>query len=72
MIWSCMLLEDVMEVFCSLMLKTFVDQFYFIFGREQYTRTLDKTHMLLFKGFELCILCMLKGTLWDRKPNIIH
>jgi hypothetical protein len=39
MIWSCMLLENVMEVLHLLMPKKFVDQFLFIFGHEQCTGT---------------------------------
>ncbi len=41
-IWSCMLLEDVMHVFSLLALQTFVGQFVIIFGHEQYTRTLGE------------------------------
>jgi len=42
MIWSCMLLENVMEVLHLLMPKKFVDQFLFIFGHEQCTGTLGQ------------------------------
>ncbi len=34
-IWSCMKLEDVMEVLPMLMPKNFMDRFAFIWGREQ-------------------------------------
>jgi hypothetical protein len=34
-IWSCMKLEDVLEVLPMLMVENFVDQFIFIWGREQ-------------------------------------
>jgi len=34
-IWSYMLIEDVMEVFTLLLLQDFIDQFVFIWGREQ-------------------------------------
>ncbi len=33
-IWSCMLIEDVMEVLNLLLLQDFIDQFVFIWGRE--------------------------------------
>jgi hypothetical protein len=33
-IWSCMKLEDVLEVLPMFMPKTFVDQFIFIWGHE--------------------------------------
>jgi hypothetical protein len=32
-IWSCMLIEDVMEVFTLLLPQDFIDQFVFIWGR---------------------------------------
>jgi hypothetical protein len=38
-IWSCMRLEDVWEVLPMLMLKKFVDEFVFIWGREQCSKT---------------------------------
>jgi len=34
-IWSCMLIEDVMEVLNLLLLQDFIDQFVFIWGHEQ-------------------------------------
>jgi hypothetical protein len=68
-IWSCMLLEDVMEVLHLLMLEKFVDQFLFIFGCEQCTRILGQLTYYYWKD---CILCMLKAALWDRRPNTIH
>jgi hypothetical protein len=34
-IWSCMLIEDVMEVLTLLLLLDFIDQFVFIWGHEQ-------------------------------------
>ncbi len=37
-IWSCMKLEDVLEVFPMLMPKSFLYQFIFIWGREQYSK----------------------------------
>jgi len=33
-IWSCMLLEDVLEILALLMPKDFVDQFVFVWGCE--------------------------------------
>jgi len=33
-IWSCMLLEDVMQVLPLVMPQVFVDQFFFIWGHE--------------------------------------
>jgi hypothetical protein len=33
-IWSCMLLEDVLEILALLMPKTLVDQFLFVWGCE--------------------------------------
>jgi hypothetical protein len=53
-IWSYMLLEDVMQNFPLLVLQTFVDQFVLICGCQQCTRTLGqftlKTHYY-FKDF---------------------
>jgi hypothetical protein len=34
-IWSCMLIEDVMEVLALLLSQDFIDQFVFIWRREQ-------------------------------------
>jgi len=34
-IWSCMLIEDVMEVFTLLLPQDFIDQIVFIWGHEQ-------------------------------------
>ncbi len=41
-IWSCMKLEDVLEVFPMLMLKIFVDWFVFIWGHEQCSKTIGQ------------------------------
>ncbi len=41
-IWSCMKLEDVLKVFPMLMLKKFVDQFVFIWGWEQCSKTIGQ------------------------------
>ncbi len=38
-IWSCMKFEDVLEVLPMLMPKSFLDQFVFIWGREQCSKT---------------------------------
>jgi hypothetical protein len=38
-IWSCMKLEDVLEVLPMLMPKFFVDRFVFIWGHEQCSKT---------------------------------
>jgi hypothetical protein len=38
-IWSCMKLEDVLEVFPMLMPKSFLDRFIFIWGHEQCSKT---------------------------------
>ncbi len=38
-IWSCMKLEDVLEVLPMLMLENFVDWFVFIWGCEQCSKT---------------------------------
>jgi hypothetical protein len=38
-IWSCMLLEDVLEILPLLMPKTLVDQFMFVWEHEQCTTT---------------------------------
>ncbi len=39
-IWSCMLLEDVIQVCCLLLPQVFVNQFVFIWGHKQCTKTL--------------------------------
>jgi hypothetical protein len=39
-IWSCMLIEDVMEVFTLLLSQDFIDHFVFIWGHEQCLMTL--------------------------------
>jgi hypothetical protein len=41
-IWSCMKLEDVMEVLPMLMPKNFMDRFVFIWGREQCSKTVGQ------------------------------
>jgi hypothetical protein len=41
-ICSCMLLENVMQVFHLLLPHILVDQFVFIWGHEQWTRTLGQ------------------------------
>jgi hypothetical protein len=41
-IWSCMLLEDVIHVFYLLALQAFFGQFVITFGHEQYMRTLGE------------------------------
>ncbi len=38
-IWSCMLMEDDMEVLTLLLSQDFIDQFFFIWGREQSSMT---------------------------------
>ncbi len=38
-IWSCMKLEDVLEVLPMFMLESFLDQFIFIWGCEQCSKT---------------------------------
>ncbi len=38
-IWSCMLIEDVMEVLTLSLLQDFIDQFVFIWGCEQCSMT---------------------------------
>jgi hypothetical protein len=44
-IWSCMKLEDVLEVLPMLMLKKFVDEFVFIWGCEQCSKTFGQIIM---------------------------
>jgi hypothetical protein len=39
-IWSCMLLKDVLEILPLLMPKTFIDQFVFVWGHEQCITTI--------------------------------
>ncbi len=39
-IWSCMLLKDVLEILPLLMAKTFIDQFVFVWGHEQCIATM--------------------------------
>jgi len=39
-IWSCMKLEDMLEVLPMLMPKKFLDEFIFIWGHEQFLKTL--------------------------------
>jgi hypothetical protein len=39
-IWSCTLLEDVLEILHLLIPKTFVNQFVFLWGREQCIATM--------------------------------
>jgi hypothetical protein len=41
-IWSCMLIEDVMEVLTLLLMQDFIDQFVFIWGHEQCSITLGQ------------------------------
>ncbi len=41
-IWSCMKLEDVLEIFPMLMLKKFMDEFVFIWGHEQCSKTFSQ------------------------------
>ncbi len=44
-IWFCMKLEDVLEVLPMFMPKTFVDQFVFIWGHEQCSKTVGQIHL---------------------------
>jgi len=55
-IWSWMKLEDVLKV-----LPMFKDFW------SNYSGVL-----LLYKGFETCVLCLLWATLWDRISNITN
>ncbi len=41
-IWSCVKLEDVLEVLPMLMLDNFVDNFFFIWGHEQCSKMSSK------------------------------
>ncbi len=46
-VWPYMLIEDVMEIFILLLLQDFIDQFVFIWGREQCSMTLSQFTLLL-------------------------
>ncbi len=41
-IWSCVLIDDVMEVLTLLLQQDFIDQFVFIWGREQCSMRLSQ------------------------------
>jgi tRNA U34 5-methylaminomethyl-2-thiouridine-forming methyltransferase MnmC len=44
-IWSCMKLEDVFKVLLMLILDMFMDQFVFIWGREQCLKTFGQIYL---------------------------
>jgi hypothetical protein len=44
-IWSCMKLEDVLEVLPMLMLESFLNWFLFIWGCEQCSKTFGEFHL---------------------------
>jgi hypothetical protein len=68
-----MLLEDVMQVLPLLTLQAFVANL-FLFGDmnnapRPWINSLQE-HIIILKGFELCVLCMLRATIWDRRLNL--
>jgi hypothetical protein len=72
-IWSCMKLEDVLEVLPMLMLESFLGWFVFFGGREQCSKTFNFTWVpLLLKGFEMCLLWLLWERLWKGGINIVN
>ncbi len=73
-IWSCMLVEDIMEVTLLLSQKS-INQFVFIWGHEQCSLTLGQIMIGIYyyvKDFKSCVFCLLRIALWQRKPNIVH
>jgi len=73
-IWSCMLLEDVMQVLPLLMPPIFVDQF-FSFGDmnnalRHWANSLHE-HYIVLRIWNLCILHV-EDCLWKKKQNIVH
>jgi hypothetical protein len=74
-IWSCMKLEDVLEVLPMFMPKNFMDQFVFIWGHEQCSKMVSQisleSHYYL-KDLKCIYLWLLWTTLWEGVSNIIH
>jgi hypothetical protein len=73
-IWSCMLLENVMHVLHLLVPQTFVDQFVFIWGCEQCTKTFGqlttRTYYYLKDLNHVHFAC--RGYPWDRRHKVVY
>jgi hypothetical protein len=73
-IWSCMLLEDVMELLFMLMPQIFVQQFFFTWGMWTSMHdimSIQHKNTLLPYKFEIYVFCLSRTSLW-KKIKIKH
>jgi hypothetical protein len=67
-----------MEILPILMPQVFVDQFVFIWGHEQCSMRSNQLkagtyyYSNPYKGFEMCVFYLLRTSLWQKRPNIVH